>query len=238
MSLTSVYAKAWRQQYGLPPGWLVNTEPNDPIPLGLKGQVLGDHFRRSGLLGQVAEIVVPPSEPPDHSSWQFQSSAGVHFETALEGATSGDIGWLGGAKAGITVSFDRQAGVSALGSHKWFHRYPDLDDVRSALRKAVTEGDLVEGDAVVVELQLTGKGVLVASQGGGASIVALANAEVAPGGVSIADFAGGFNATRQAGAVTMEQFGDGATIAARVIQVGFRDVVVAPARRPRAAGGE
>jgi hypothetical protein len=222
MSLTSAYARAWQQQYGLAPGWFVNTQPNDTIPLGLKGQVLGEYFQHSGPLAQLSRLMPEPSPPQDNSAWQFQSSSSIEFDAAVKGTTSGNIGWLGTAQAGVKASFGQEAGLSALGSHKWFHRFPDMDSVRTALRAAVAAGDLVEGDAVVVELQLTGPGVLLASQGGGASIEALASGSVSPAAVNIADFAGNLSVTKKHGAVTMEQFGDGAVIAARVMQVGHR----------------
>lgn len=222
MSLTSAYARAWQQQYGLPPGWFVNVQPNDAVTLGLKGRLMGDFFQRSGPLAQLSALVPKPPKPHDISEWQFQSSSGIAFAAAVKGGTSASTGWLGAAQAGVKASFGQEAGVSALGSHKWFHRFPDMDRVRVALREALTAGDLVEGDAVVVELQLTGRGVLLASQGGEASLEALAGASAAPGGVGIADFSADLSVTSKHGAVTMETFGDGAVIAARVMQVGHR----------------
>lgn len=219
VSLTSTWADAWEKQYGLGPGWFVNTQPNDRIPLGLKGRLLGDTFQQSGPLAQLAALLPPQPPAPDNSGWQFQSSSGIHFDGAVAGSTAAPIDWLGGAKAGVKASFAREAGVLALGTHKWFHRFGDMDQVRAALRQAVADGDLVEGDAVIAELQLTGKGVLFVSQGGEASIEVLAGGSVAPAGTTLAEFSGHFNVARQQGAVAMEQYGDGSTIAARVMKV-------------------
>jgi hypothetical protein len=222
MSLTGIYTRAWEKQYGLAPGWFVNTQPNDSIPLGLKGQVEGDAFRQSGPLARLTDLAPVPPHSNDHSEWQFQSSSSIDFDAAVAGHTSQNLDWLGASQAGIKASFGSQAGVLAVGARKWFHRFPDMDKVRSALRDAVTAGELVEGDAVVVELQLSGQGVMLCSQGGDASVEALASGAVSPGGVSIADFSGNLSVTKKHGAVTMEKFGDGTVIAARVMQVGHR----------------
>lgn len=220
MSVTSTYAKAWQQHYGLAPGWFVNTQPNDPISLGLKGHLLGDAFQQSGPVARLEALAPKAPKPGKDSEWQFQSSSSIHVETAVKAQTAASIGWLGEAEAGIKASFGGEAGVAATGTHKWFHRFSDMNVVRTALREAVAAGELVEGEAVVVELQLTGKGLLIASNGGDSSIEAVTRGAVAPGGVSLADFSGSLLVTRRDGAVTMEKFGDGAVIAARVMQVG------------------
>src|SRR6218665_675821 len=222
MSLTSAYAKAWQDQYGLPPGWFVNTQPNDEIPLGLKGRLDDDTFQRTSLLTKLSGLVPTSPGPNDDSEWQFQSSSSIESSAAIEGKTGQSIAWLAGAKAGVKASFGRSAGVSAYGANKWFDRFPDLDVVKTILRGAVADGSLVEGDAVVVERQLTGKGLMLVSQGGEASIEALADASVAPHGVKIADFSAGLTVTKQNGAVALEKFGDGSVIAARVMHVGHR----------------
>ena len=222
MSLTSSYAKAWREQYGLGLGWFVNTQPNDKIALGLKGQLHGDSFGQSGAFAALSDLVPPPSTPTDNSEWLFQSTTSISVHSDVEGQTGVNIGWLGGAKAGVKASFGTEAGVSALGTHKWFDRFPDLDAVRARLRQAVADGTLVEGDAIVVERQLTGKGVMFVSNGGQASIEATASGSIAPGAVKIADFSLDLGVTKSQGAVTMEKFDDNSVIAARVMCVGHR----------------
>ncbi|MCW2529611.1 MAG: hypothetical protein JWM76_4471 [Pseudonocardiales bacterium] len=225
MSLQDTWSKAWRTKYGLPLGWLVNLEPTQSVPLGEVGVVDDGHLAHETTLEQrgVNGLSVDPDSRRDDSEWQFASNEGISVDLSSAGKTDGPVAAIGKANWKLDLSFGAESGAASYGTAMWWTRYSDLGRVRSAVVEAAEQGRLHKGESIVVEQQVSGKGVLFLSQGSHGSLGAEANIDVKPGAVpSIASLSGLMHVSHSSGAAAAKSFSDGSVLAFRSLVLGTR----------------
>lgn len=84
--------------------------PSTPIDLGGIGEVQDGIFVPMDTISQALNIAVRPELLPTSGgeSIQYQSQAGVTFQTKTSGATSALFKYIGAAEAGLSVGFSRR----------------------------------------------------------------------------------------------------------------------------------
>lgn len=225
MSLREVWADAWRKQYGLNEGWIVNLDLDQRLSLGAVGVVDGDTFHYETSLSE-RSIPVPrpdPTQSPDAEPWQFQSNEDITASVTAGGSTGGTTAPVAKAEWDVEVTFGRHEGVTIHGLGKWWNQFADMGVLRSTMVDAARKGWLHEGESVVATQQVTGNGVLFKAEGHDASLSASASVDVDPGVTpSIGSLSGRLSLKRASGGAAYESFGDGTVLAVRCLYLGKR----------------
>ena len=223
MSLSDVYQDAWIDKYSLPTGWIVNNEPTKEIELGAVGRIDNGIFQRDSTLWLKSISGPEPNNnvrPQVDNAWNFQSNQNIKVNVVLGAQTAEAIKWLADASAGIEASFGKEAGVAIYGTTMWWDGYKDLDVVRLSIVDAAKSGKLQKGQAVVVERQISGKGVMLTAEGTDGAIKAKAKASVAPAHVTVATLSGNLEVVSTSGQSGVKSFGDDAIISMRILLLG------------------
>jgi hypothetical protein len=92
------------------------------------------------------------------------------------------------------------------------------------LLAAAKKGKFSQHQAVIVEMRVADRGLVVASMESAASLRARLQADVKPAGapVTLASFAANLDLEDQSGAITREEYPDGFIVSYRVIELGKR----------------
>jgi len=221
MSLAELYADAWRKKYGW--SWVPNFDPKYPIALGNVGRSISDEkFAYESTVGQrgIAAPAIESEEEGADSSWSFQTSSDIAVNFVANAQGEPPIAWLGNAQVGIDVSFGKRAGVSIHGQSRRHRRYANMTALRDTVIDAAEQGKIHQGEAVVVEVQLSGPGVQFVGSGKNASLKVPLEASAPKVGVPLVELNGKLGIARDAVGAFFREFTGGSVVGYRALRLG------------------
>jgi hypothetical protein len=223
-SLGRVYRDALERQYDLPQGWVANWPAGSDYVLGQVGTIDDDgHFAVGATLSDVGVAASQDPEPGmTDGPEQFQSSNDIEFAIETD-ASLPAWKFIGNAKAGLRVGFEKHAGVLvAVGSARR-QRLANIDGLKRKLISAAEQRKLHAGQAVIVEMQVAESGLVITSAGGSGELEATTSFDVGPTGTpKLLNFAADLDVKRQSAAMDHATYPNGFITAFRVVKLGRR----------------
>lgn len=229
MSLGSIYIHALEEQLSLSPGWLANWPPQSQALVGDVGSLQKNP--ETGLLGFRGGDVLADHKIRFTAAPEAEALADITLtsgsETRVEfgfDASTPKWKWLGDAKAGFIASFGNEGGMKAdlVDIRRW--RIDHLSQLRADLLSAAKAGRLKVGDAIVVEVETSDQGMIVASTNHAAELKVSTDLDIKPAKVKLASFAASFSVKHDSGAAVTEPLKTQFSVAYRTIVIGRRGI--------------
>lgn len=229
MALANIYVEALENTLGLAPGWLANWPPHTRVSLGDVGSLEWNEetgllgFRGGGFLKDYGIKFTAPADSEPLADITLTTGSETRVEFGFDASTP-KWNWLGNAKAGFLASFGDEGGMKADLVDIRRGRIDRLDDLREALLEAATSEKLKVGSAIVVEVETSEKGMIIASTEHAAKLKVSTDLDVKPAKIKLASFAASFTVKDQSGAAVTQPMKAQFPVAFRTLVIGRRGI--------------